>query len=97
MKFSGMVRPVDSVGRVVIPREIRNQLGVKNAEDCFEIYTEEDAIILKKYQPTCIFCDNLSDFVEYEGKFICKDCIEKLHKLSLTPEENQENKELSGD
>ncbi len=82
MKYTGIIRPVDGVGRVVIPKEIRQQLNVENSIDSFEIYTENDAIILKKYQPTCIFCDTISECIEYEGKIVCKDCIEKMTELS---------------
>ena len=70
MKSTGIVRGVDKMGRVVIPKELRNSLGVKNAEDSFEIFTEDDKIILKKYQPTCVFCDNFADSIEYEGKCV---------------------------
>ncbi len=82
MKSTGMIRAVDKMGRVVIPKEIRKQLGVKNDEDSFEIYMDGDNVILKKYQPTCIFCDNLADSVELCGHIVCKDCIEKLNHLA---------------
>ncbi len=82
MKSTGMVRAVDKMGRVVIPKEIRKQLGVQNDVDSFEIYMEGDNVILKKYQPTCIFCDNLADSVELNGHIVCKDCIEKLNCLA---------------
>ncbi len=81
MKSTGIIRGVDKMGRVVIPKELRNNLGVKNSEDSFEIFAEDDKIILKKYQPTCIFCDNLADGIEYEGKCVCENCIDKLKSL----------------
>ena len=81
MKSTGMLRAVDKMGRVVIPKEIRKQLGVKNDVDSFEIYMEGDKVILKKYQPTCIFCDNLADSVEFCGQIVCKGCIEKLNRF----------------
>ena len=81
MKSTGIVRGIDKMGRVVIPKELRNSIDVKNAEDSFEIFTEDDKIILKKYQPTCVFCDNFADGIEYEGKCVCANCIEKLKSL----------------
>ena len=81
MKSTGIVRAVDKMGRVVIPKEIRAQLKVENDVDKFEIFMEGDAVVLKKFQPTCIFCDNLAEGVEYEGYVICNNCIEKLNKL----------------
>ena len=77
MKSTGMVRAVDKMGRVVIPKEIRRQLKVENDVDSFEIYMDDDKVILKKYQPTCIFCDSLADSVEFRGYYVCNDCIEK--------------------
>jgi transcriptional pleiotropic regulator of transition state genes len=74
-----MIRPVDKMGRVVIPKEFRSRLNVENEVDSFEISVQGDKIILKKYQPTCIFCDKLGPSVEFAGYNVCKDCIEKLN------------------
>ena len=49
MKSTGMVRQVDKMGRVVIPKEIRAQLKIENNVDSFEIFMEGDKIILQKY------------------------------------------------
>lgn len=81
MKSTGMVRAVDRMGRVVIPKEIRAQLGIENDIDSFEIYMEDDKVVLKKYRPTCIFCDSLKNLVRHGGHNICKECIEKLEVL----------------
>ena len=86
MKSTGMVRAVDKMGRVVIPKEIRKQLQIENDVDSFEIYMDGDRVVLQKYQPTCIFCDSLSDSVEYNGYNICKNCIEKLIALKNASE-----------
>ena len=86
MKSTGMVRAVDKMGRVVIPKEIRKQLKVENDVDSFEIYMENDKVILKKYQPTCIFCDSLSESVSFEGYNVCKSCIAKLNRIKDTAE-----------
>ena len=81
MKSTGMVRAVDKMGRVVIPKEICRQLKVENDVDSFEIYMDNDRVILKKYQPTCIFCDSLADSVQFGGYNVCKDCIDKLYAM----------------
>ncbi len=79
MKSTGMIRAVDKMGRVVIPKEIRRQLKVENDVDSFEIYMEGDSVILRKYQPTCIFCDSLAaESVDMNGYAVCVNCIEKL-------------------
>lgn len=78
---TGMMRPVDKMGRVVIPKEIRAKLDVESNRDYFEIFVEDDRIILKKYHPTCIFCDANDDIIEYNGHNVCKACIEKIKNL----------------
>ena len=79
MKATGIVRKVDELGRVVIPIELRNKFDIK-VKDPIEIFVDSNAIVLKKYEPNCIFCGNSKDLVEYNDKLICKKCIEKLEK-----------------
>ena len=81
MKIGGMIRPVDKMGRVVIPKEFRAQLQVENDVDSFEIFLEGDKIILQKYRPACVFCNTFADCTEYEGYLICDNCLEKLSEL----------------
>ena len=47
-------------------------------KDALEIYVDGDNIILRKYQPTCIFCDNAKGVISFKGKNVCPDCISKL-------------------
>lgn len=77
MKSTGIVRKVDELGRVVIPIELRNKLGIEE-KDPIEIYVEGSSVVLKKYQPNCIFCGNTKNLVEYKDKLICDKCREKL-------------------
>ena len=86
MKSTGMVRQVDKMGRVVIPKEIRSQLNIKNDVDSFEIFMEGDKVILQKYNPTCVFCNSFVDVVSYKDYMVCKKCIEKLNELKDTAE-----------
>ena len=76
-----MTRQVDKRGRVVIPKEIRAQLNIKNDVDSFEISIHGDKFILQKYHPTCIFCDSLTHVVNYKDYLVCEECIEKLNAL----------------
>ena len=78
MKATGMVRPVDKLGRVVIPREIRRQFNITSAEDSFEIFVEDDKIILKKYQPSCVFCGQVEHTEQIENRIVCADCMKKI-------------------
>lgn len=80
MKSTGMIRDVDKVGRVVIPKEIRDNLGFDEGNH-LEIFVDEDMVILRKYTPACIFCGSAEDIVTYGEKKICRECIDKLKKL----------------
>lgn len=77
LKSTGMVRKIDELGRIVIPIEIRNTLGIES-RDALEIFVEGDKIVLGKYAPTCIFCGNAQGVVFFHGKLICHDCAEQL-------------------
>ena len=77
MKSTGMVRRVDELGRVVIPKEIRDKLDIQE-KDPIEIYVDGYSIVLRKFQSNCIFCGNTKDLIEYKEKLICKKCLEKL-------------------
>lgn len=79
MKATGIVRKVDELGRVVIPIELRNKFDIK-VKDPIEIFVDSNAIVLRKYEPNCVFCGNSEDLVEYNDKLVCKKCIEKLGK-----------------
>ena len=78
MKSTGIIRQVDELGRIVIPKEIRKSKGI-SPEDPIEIYVEGDRIILEKYQNACTFCGTtLAELKSYKGKMICTDCIKAL-------------------
>jgi len=68
---------VDELGRIVLPIELRRTLDIAE-KDSLEIYVDEDAIILRKYQPACIFCDNAKDIVVFKGKNICPECVKEI-------------------
>lgn len=82
MKATGMLRKVDELGRIVIPKELRRQYNVEDNKDFFEIFVEDDAIILKKYQPSCIFCGELKEISSYKGRNICSSCIQSISNLT---------------
>ena len=74
MKSTGIVRKVDELGRIVLPIEMRRTLGI-GEKDPLEMYTEKDAIILRKYSPSCVFCGSTEGNIEYKRKRVCKSCI----------------------
>jgi len=77
MKSTGIVRRVDELGRIVLPIEMRRILDIAE-RDPLEIYVDGDSVVLKKYQPSCIFCDGIRSLVEYKGRNVCSSCIKKL-------------------
>lgn len=78
MKAIGVVRRIDNLGRVVIPKEIRKVLSIKEG-DPIEFFTEDGGfIVLKKYESSCIFCGEAQGTLEYKGKLICKNCLDEL-------------------
>ena len=81
MKSTGITRPVDILGRVVIPMEIRENLGI-NAKDLLEIYVEGNKIVLTKHNDSCLFCSTEDDLVNFDGHKICKSCLTKLAKFN---------------
>lgn len=80
MKSTGVVRRLDDLRRLVIPIELCRTMGIEE-RDAMEIYTDGDKIILKKYEPACIFCGNAEEVQNYKGKNLCPNCIKELAKL----------------
>lgn len=77
MKSTGIVRKIDNLGRIVLPKETRTVLDIKE-KDSIEMFIDNGRIILEKYQPSCIFCGNTENIVYFNGKRVCSDCIDKL-------------------
>ncbi len=80
MKSTGIIRKVDELGRVVIPIELRNTLKIAE-KDPIEIFVEGSSIILKKYEPNCVFCGNSKKLVSYKDKLICEKCAKQIGEL----------------
>ena len=71
MKSTGIVRKVDELGRIVRTLDIAEK-------DSLEIYVDGTSIVLKKYQPACIFCDDAKGVINFKGKNVCPNCIKEL-------------------
>lgn len=76
---TGMSRKVDELGRIVIPKEIRNKFDIKT-NDRLDIYVENGVISLVKDDKKCIFCSSTKDLTEHNNKHICNKCMQKLVK-----------------
>ena len=77
MKATGIVRKVDELGRIVLPIELRRTLNIRH-EDPIEIFVDGDYIMLKKYEPACIFCGNEKDVITIRGKNVCEECLQQI-------------------
>lgn len=80
MKATGITRRVDSLGRVVVPKELRRALEIENPV-CLEMYIEGELIYMKKHFPPCFFCDSTENVQEYRDKLICSNCLDNIKKL----------------
>ena len=80
MKSTGIVRKVDEQGRIVLPIELRRTLDLGERDE-LEIYLDDDKVILKKYEPACIFCGSGFGLVTYQGKNVCMECIQNMNNI----------------
>ena len=80
MKSTGIVRKVDELGRIVLPIELRRTMDIAE-KDAIEIYVDGVSIILRKYEPTCVFCGDAKNVTNYRGKNICPSCLKELKSL----------------
>ena len=80
MKSTGIVRKVDELGRIVLPIELRRTLDIAERDE-LEIYLDDDKVVLKKYEPSCIFCSASRNLVSYHGRNVCMECIQNMSKI----------------
>ena len=80
MKAIGIVRKVDELGRIVLPMELRRTFDIQK-EDPLEIFVDNDSIILRKYEPACIFCGSAKETSQVHGKNVCQKCIKEMQSL----------------
>lgn len=79
MNYGGIIRNLDCLGRVVIPKEIRKKLDIKEGEPV-AITDHGSVIIIRKYRKGCIFCGCEEELIEYKGMCVCKKCRDLLNK-----------------
>ncbi len=77
MKSTGIIRKIDELGRIVLPIELRRKMDISE-KDSLEIYVDGDTVILKKYEPACIFCGESKNVISYKDKNVCANCVQEL-------------------
>ncbi len=76
---TGIVRKVDELGRIVLPVELRRTMDIVE-KDALEIYVDGNSIVLRKYRPSCIFCDSTKDVRTFRGRNVCPRCLRELRE-----------------
>ena len=77
MKSTGIVKKIDDLGRIVLPKDIRMPMGIESG-DPLEIFIDGEKIILQKFQSSCIFCGEADDVHYFHDKRVCAACIAKI-------------------
>ena len=78
MKSTGIVRKLDDLGRIVIPKELRKTMSMDKHQP-LEIFTDNNGtIVLRKYEPGCMFCGSMGDTISFKGELICKECVKEI-------------------
>ena len=75
---TGMIRKIDELGRVVIPKEIRQSQNM-NEGDFVDFSILDNGILLSKFEQSCVFCGKTKKLINFKGKLICNRC-----KIDLT-------------
>lgn len=83
MKAIGVVRKIDQLGRIVLPKNLRNEYEM-NEGDAVEILVRGDHIILERYKPRCMFCNSAERVGEYKNRPICKSCIDEVRMIQTS-------------
>ena len=77
MSSLGIARKIDSLGRIVLPAEVRRRLGI-GVGDYLDISVDGDSVILRKVEHRCTFCGMAEDLIEHREKLICRECVKAL-------------------
>ncbi|ADO55096.2 AbrB/MazE/SpoVT family DNA-binding domain-containing protein [Paenibacillus polymyxa] len=80
MKNTGMTRPLDTLGRIVIPKELRTSMGIQAGESLeFYLDVETGLLSMRKYIGVCChICHSVQDLSYFRHSFLCKKCIQDL-------------------
>ncbi|WP_281890945.1 AbrB/MazE/SpoVT family DNA-binding domain-containing protein [Paenibacillus sp. YYML68] len=80
MKPAGVVRKVDQLGRIVLPKSLRKRYQM-NEGDPVEILVSGDHIILERYRPRCVFCGSMEQVSDFKERHICGECLREMYGL----------------
>ena len=78
------MRRVDALGRVVIPKALRDALDVQPGQPA-EMYVRDGCLVVQGWTPGCIFCGETRDLTTHRGKPVCAHCEENLRHRAGAP------------
>lgn len=85
MKSTGMIRNLDSLGRIVVPAEIRSTRNIEIGDPIEFFIVNDNTIVLRKYTSTeCVFCRSLDNVTYYKDQFICSECQKELGETDFS-------------
>jgi len=76
--MKGIVRKIEGLGRMVIPKAIREHMKVTPDDSIEFIISGNEEVIIRRFQESCVFCGNKENLKELLGKYICESCVEKI-------------------
>jgi AbrB family transcriptional regulator, transcriptional pleiotropic regulator of transition state genes len=82
IKATGIVRKVDDLGRMVIPKELRDVFNI-DVGSPLEIWLDGEDIILRPYVPGCMFCDEKKELLEFKSRKICQGCLDEMIECAM--------------
>ncbi len=81
MKHIGIVRKVDILGRIVLPKSLRRRFNLDSGEK-FELQVDGDKVLINKYMPRCNLCEDRTEEVKaFKGKYVCNNCLDDIKKM----------------
>jgi transcriptional pleiotropic regulator of transition state genes len=80
MENSHKIKKIDNLGRIVIPRNIRKALDIKDWDDLY-VELSDNSIVITKARNSCALCGNEEELVSVENRFVCKKCLALLKKI----------------
>lgn len=94
MKPMGIVRKIDELGRIVLPKELRDTMNLPSGTPMEIFVNDRGEIMLKKYVSGCRFCGSMENLVHYAGEYVCHTCIDNLAKTQTG--QQKEGEEAKG-
>ena len=80
MKGTGIVRKVDELGRIVLPKSMCNALQIQT-DDELDVTMEGERIIVQKCRNGCVFCGGAEKLTTFSGRKVCASCVESLSAM----------------